>query len=259
MKASPFFSIITCTYNSAKYLQSNLDSVAQQSCRDFEHIFIDGQSEDETWSMIRAYQQKYPGQVLAKRCPAQGIAHAFNQGIQASRGRYLIHLNSDDSFFDDQVLHDVKNYLQKKPDLDWFYGQAQILEEDGQPLGIFPNRWIFKQAWGYLMKFFPFVPHQAVFIKRQVFEKYGNFDQSLHSKMDPDMWLRIRHLTKWEFMPRLICNYRLRADAESSAKKNQARGRADFRTVQHRYMNKFEQVIAEIINFFVHKYNKVIR
>jgi len=109
------------------------------------------------------------------------------------------------------------------------------------------------------MKFFPFVPHQTVFIKKSVFSKHGVFDESLKSKMDPEMWMRIRNLTKWKFYNRLICKYRLRPDAETSAKKNQQRGKADFKKVQKKYMNEFEYCLARILNKLISKFNSTLR
>lgn len=259
MKKKPFFSIITCTYNSEKYVQANIDSVKNQTFTDYKHVFIDGQSKDKTQSILRKYQKSSKQKVIVKTFPAQGIANAFNLGIKHSSGKYLIHMNSDDLFHDHQVLEDVHQFLVTQDEPDWIYGKASVIEENGKQVGIFPNRWILQQAWAYLLKFFPFVPHQAVFIKKTVFDKFGGFDESLRSKMDPDLWIRIKDKTKWKFFNRIICRYMIRPDAHSSSAKVKKQGQEDFKKVQKRYMNEFEYYLARILNKLISMFNSTLR
>jgi hypothetical protein len=109
------------------------------------------------------------------------------------------------------------------------------------------------------MKILTFVPHQAVFIKKDIFEKFGNFDESISSKMDPDMWKRINYKTKWGFYNRVICNYCVRKDAQSSGKKNEEENKKNLRIIQKRHLNKFEQFFVRIINIIQAKRNKAKR
>lgn len=74
----PFFTIITCTYNSAIFVENNIRSVKEQSYTDFEHIFIDGNSTDTTLDKIRKYQNKYPQKVMLYARAPKGISNAFN-------------------------------------------------------------------------------------------------------------------------------------------------------------------------------------
>jgi len=106
------------------------------------------------------------------------------------------------------------------------------------------------------MKILTFVPHQAVFIKKEVFDKFGNFDENISSKMDPDMWKRINYKTKWSFFNRIICNYCVREDAQSSGKKNLAENKNNLRIIQKRHLNKVELFFMQIINFVQSKRNK---
>jgi glycosyltransferase involved in cell wall biosynthesis len=258
MRNKPFFSIITCTYNSDKFIKENIKSVAKQSCKNYEHIFIDGNSIDNTRDFINAYKKNNDRVKLFKYTP-KGISNALNKGVGRARGKYLIHLNSDDSFFDKDVLKNVSKFLKNNDWPDWIYGKANIIEVDGTKIGIFPNRWFFQISWGYLMKFFPFVPHQAVFIKKSVFKKFGLFDETLKTKMDPDLWMRIKDKTRWIFFDRIICNYMIRPGAASSDLKNTKSGALDFERVQKRYMNVLELFFAKKINFYIDSFNKTRR
>lgn len=257
------FSIITCTYNSENWLAKNIESVNQQTYRNFEHIFIDGNSKDGTMKIISDYSARLPGQVKIFQSEPRGISNAMNEGIAKAEGDYLIHLHSDDSFIDSFVLEGVNTFLDNK-NLDWVYGKINVVEENGRSLGMFPTRKIFQQNFKskfgkYLLKFYNFIPHQAVFIKRDVFERCGHFDVNLSSAMDPDLWLRIRKKTTWKFFDRVVSNYCLRSDSESASIKNKKTNVQNYTKVQKKYLNIIERPMAKIINYFVERKNKNYR
>ncbi len=257
------FSIITCTYNSDKWILKNIKSVCEQSFKDYEHIFIDGFSKDNTLDIINDYRNNYPDKVRLFNLSPSGISGAMNEGIKKSSGDYLIHLHSDDSFFDNKVLEDVANFLDSAS-VDWIYGKINVVEESGLKVGVFPEKKIFQQNYkskigNYFLKFFNFIPHQAVFIKKTVFDKYGYFDNQLSSSMDPDMWLRIRTKTKWCFYDRIISNYCLRSSSVSASVNNKLSNKNNFELVQHRFMNSIEKKVAKFVNFLVQKRNKNYR
>jgi len=248
------FSIITCTRNSAKYLAENIASVKAQSFTDYEHVFIDGNSTDGTVEMIKKYQVEAPDKIKLFQFEPKGISAAMNRGIEKSSGEFLIHLHSDDSFFDNKVLADVDEFLRANPELDWIYGLANVIREDGLRILIYPNKPFLhfhnsQSFFGrYLMKILRFVPHQAVFIKKSVFDKFGNFDETLSTEMDPDLWFRLRNKTNWSFFKRIICNYRLSETAASSSLDNRRRNAENIRIVQKRYLNPAEYFLVVILN-----------
>jgi glycosyltransferase involved in cell wall biosynthesis len=256
------FSIITCTYNSEKLLPKIIASVKQQAFADFEHIFVDGFSTDGTIEMIKNYQAEYPDKVKFFQAKPQGISNAMNESIRHSSGEYIIHLHSDDSFFDNQVLADVNKFLTGQ-NYDWIYGKINVIEEDGRTVGVFPKRKIWQLGGSFggkqLLKYFNYIPHQAVFIRRAVFDKFGYFDETISSAMDPDLWLRIKDKTQWKFFDRVISNYCLRAGAQSSSLKNIQKNCANQRLVQRRHLNWLDILISRFVNFLATRRNQNLR
>jgi len=257
------FSIITCTYNSKKFLKKNILSVEQQIFRDFEHIFIDGNSTDETGRIIKEYQIKFPKQVKVFEQVPRGISKAMNEGINRSSGEYLIHLHADDSFFDNEVLREVDKFLSNN-NWDWVYGKINVVEETGIPTGTWPNKTIFhhgsQSSLGkYILKFYNYIPHQAVFIKKNIFEQYGYFNEQLTSAMDPEMWLRIRNKTYWAYIDRVVSNYTLHIASQSSSLKNKQATRDNYEKVQKNYLNIAERPLAYMVNYLVNRKNRNFR
>jgi glycosyltransferase involved in cell wall biosynthesis len=251
------FSIITCTYNSEIFLGKNTESVLSQSFLDFEHIFIDGFSIDKTVEIIKGYQQRYPGKVKLFQLSPQGISNAMNEGIRRSSGEYLIHLHSDDSFYDSEVLKDVNDFLSTN-NFDWIYGKINVIENDGQSVGVFPLRKVFQGKSSqiikkYIYKFYNYIPHQSVFIKRKVFDDFGGFDEKLSSAMDPDLWFRIINKTNWSFYDRVISNFCLRSGSQSANLKNKEKNMDNLQIVRKRYLSKIENILANVFDYLVGK------
>lgn len=251
------FSIITCTYNSAEYLEKNIKSVKNQNFNNYEHIFIDGFSNDGTIDILKEYQEEYSQKVKIFQFKPEGISNAMNKGIKNSSGEYLIHLHSDDSLFDNNALKDASEFLDANNHPDWIYGKINVLENN-KIKGIFP----LKKVWfknkkdlfkSYLLKYYNYIPHQAVFIKKEIFNKFGVFDEKLKFGMDQDLWLRIRNKTNWFFFDRVISNFSLRPDAQSSGFKNKKENEENTLIVKKRYLNRIEIIFSNLFYFLLLK------
>jgi glycosyltransferase involved in cell wall biosynthesis len=225
MTSKPAFSIVTCTWNSAATLPDTLASVQRQTCRDVEHIFVDGGSTDGTLDLIAAY----PGRKRVLRDVSGGISRAMNRGIEAATGEYLAHLHGDDYYAGDDVLALVSERFASAR-ADWVFGSVQVLR-DGRlvpPHPLLPfsyTSFAAGRAW---------VAHPAVFIRRSVLGRVGMFDEQLKYAMDVDLWLRLGQVARPATVDRVLAVFRDHAGSVSSANRIKAR-QEEFR-VRRRYM-----------------------
>ena len=113
-------SIITVTKNSEKFLKENIKSVLKQNYKNYEHIFVDGNSTDNTIKIIRSYKKKVK---LIQNKNDKGLYDAMNVGIKYAKGDIIGILNSDDYFYDN-ALEIVKTYFEKKPEIDFLFGSV---------------------------------------------------------------------------------------------------------------------------------------
>lgn len=251
------FSIIVCTFNSEKYLEECLLSIVNQKFKDFEVIVVDSYSKDKTEKILKKYQKKL-GLKIYKQ-DRVGISAAMNEGIRRASGDYVIHLHSDDSFYDNNVLNDVFGFLKINPDLELVYCKIATIEANGNKIGTFPEHKIFQIGFKKLLRFFNYIPHQSVFIKKDVFKKYGNFDESLSSGMDYDLWLRLADKIPFLFFNRIIANFRIHSQAESSGLKRKEKNRENKRLVKQRYLGKFEFWLSKNLEMIVNLVNRMYR
>jgi len=222
-------------------------------------IFVDSGSTDNTKSILNTYKKKFNNRVRIITFLKKGVSAAFNKGIERTRGEYIIFLNSDDFFYDEKVLQNTYRFLIKHNNFDWIYGKIRVIEEDGKDIGTFPTKKIFQISSNFILKFVNFIPHQAVFMKKEVFEKYGSFDTSLKVNMDTDLWLRIGSKTNWEFFNRIISNYMLRNDSLTSSVNNKKIAFTTLEKVKRRYLNCFEFFFAKIGDWLILRFNKNYR
>ncbi len=106
-----FLSIITINRNNAEGLKKTLESVASQTCRDFEHIIIDGASTDCSVDVIKDYVASPAGKNVSYWVsePDSGVYSAMNKGIKKASGDYCQILNSGDWLFDVDTVQNEKN------------------------------------------------------------------------------------------------------------------------------------------------------
>lgn len=246
-KKEPFFTIITCTYNSERFIRNNLSSVKRQVYKNFEQVFVDGNSTDKTIIYLRKYKNTSDFPVRIIQAEPKGISYSFNVGIENSKGKYLYFLNSDDELYDRLVLKDVSDNLEDAHNLDWLYAKIMVKDEKGLILGTFPNYKILQLASPLILKFVNFIPHQATFVKKDVFEKYGKFDENLKSSMDTDLWLRIANRTNWVFYDRIIANYLVRKGAQTSDLTYRSENIEYFYKVKKRHLKSIEYQIFKFI------------
>ena len=174
-------SIITCTWNSIKFIDQSINSVLKQNFKNIEYIFVDGGSADGTLERIASI----PCDVKVLHDVRGGIARAMNAGIQAATGDIIAHLHSDDYYLADDVLSRVAVHFEQS-DHAWLFGRI-MFDDEGRltPETFVSPRYSYRRI---LMR--NFIPHPATFIRREVFETCGMFSESLRYAMDYEFWLR---------------------------------------------------------------------
>lgn len=173
-------SIITINLNNAKGLQKTVQSVISQTYRDYEFIVIDGASKDESVSVIEKYSDNISHWVSE---PDNGVFEAMNKGIKLAKGEYCLFLNSDDVFASNSVLEKIfKGKEQTAP----FISGNQI-NDFGTHTSIVKNK-------GRSLTLYDFylgtIKHQATFIRRNLFDEYGLYDENLKIVSDWKFFLQ---------------------------------------------------------------------
>ena len=166
-------SIITVNYNDAIGLEKTIKSVQSQTYRDFEHIIIDGNSNDGSKEIIKKHKNSFSYWVSKSD---SGIYNAMNKGINVAKGEYLLFLNSGDWLYDNEVLG---KFVKFNPIEDIVYGDSQFINPNG-------NSYLKKMPDNLhgMMIFHRTLNHQSSFYKNSLFEGDNGYDESYEMLAD---------------------------------------------------------------------------
>lgn len=175
---SPLISVITVCRNAQSVISRCFNSLQQQSFRDWEHIVIDGDSTDQTASIIRRSEAAL---AYWSSEPDTGIANAMNKGLRHAHGQWILFLNADDYLEDPEALSRIAPHLDQTADICAF---DIWMEKDG-------NRWRrAPRGFSWRLAFKTTVFHQASLCRRSLFESLGAFDEQFRIAMDYDFFYR---------------------------------------------------------------------
>lgn len=197
----PLFSIIIPTYNSEKTLINCLESVLIQEFTNYEILIIDGLSIDNTLNIIEKYIFKYP---LIKFTSEQdnGIYDAMNKGIDLAKGIWLYFLGSDDILFNKDVLSIIAKSTDST-DESIIYGNVIIKGENQWNL----NEKVFGGEYD-LEKILRFtICHQAIFYKKNVFNRFGKYHLKYIVNADYEFNLRCFSSIKFKYINSVIAYF----------------------------------------------------
>jgi glycosyltransferase involved in cell wall biosynthesis len=171
------FSVITINYNNNKGLRDTMKSVFCQTFSDFEYIVVDGGSNDGSIDVIREFEEinsdhnsKLYREFQWISETDSGIYNAMNKGILRSRGEYCFFLNSGDYFISQNVLNNVMQ-VQAREDI--VFGNMLVCQS-----GKVVEKSTGKPKLTFMDLYLSIIKHQASFIKRSLFDKFGLYNES---------------------------------------------------------------------------------
>lgn len=190
-------SLITPSYNSAATIAHTIESIIAQNYADLEYLIIDGGSKDDTAQIVASYQDRIKINFISE--PDQGIYDAMNKGIKMASGEVIGILNSDDIFYDGNVLSSVANAFADEK-IDVVYGDIKYFSDDinktkrywktGEyQAGKLNNGWI--------------IPHPALFVRKSVYERCGLYNIDFKIAGDYEFIFRLLkiHKIKTKYIP----------------------------------------------------------
>lgn len=207
-ETQPLVSIVTPSYNQAKYLRATIESVFGQTYPNIEYIVVDGGSTDGSAEIIREYAGRLAYWVSE---PDEGQTHAINKGFAKATGQYLAWLNSDDTYQPEAVAEAIA-FLQAHPDVGLVYGDANYIDAEGRPYGRFPAA---QTSYQQLRRGYVHIPQQSSFWRAELWRQVGPLDPKMYFAMDYDLWLRLAKVSKIQYTPKVWANFRIHEDAKT--------------------------------------------
>jgi glycosyltransferase involved in cell wall biosynthesis len=171
-------SVIIPTYNRANLVQRAIKSVLNQTYKNIEIIVVDDGSEDNTEEVVRAFNDERIKYIRNKE--NKGVAASRNIGLKFSKGEYITFLDSDDEFLPEKIEKQLK-FLKQRGELDFVVCESCKKNENDEIKT--------RRKMHSLLQ---------VLIKKDAFEKIGNFDENFYFADDTDILVRMEHFLKYD-------------------------------------------------------------
>ncbi len=207
-------SVITVVRNNERTIEHCLQSVANQSHPNVEHIVLDGQSTDATFKLIQDFAKHHPN-VKAFSQADEGMYDALNKGIGMASHEVIAFLHSDDVYAHDDVLKEACLNIQ---DVDAVYSDLVYVKADDVHQVV--RYWRSKAFKPGLFTYGWCPPHPTLMIKRAKYEQLGGFDISLPIGNDVELMMRFfeKHHLNARYCPKVWVKMRMGGISNRSIK-----------------------------------------
>jgi glycosyltransferase involved in cell wall biosynthesis len=201
-------SVVTPTFNSARYLGATLESVAAIATT-HEHVVIDGGSTDGTVELLRAWEPRGVSWVSE---PDRGQTHAVNKGLGRATGEILAWINGDDEVVPEGI-DAAAAHLDAHPGCQAVYGGLDFTDADGTLQRAYrPAPWSFRR---YLF-LGDYVPTPTIVFRRARAEAVGSLDEHWTDAADYDFYLRLLHGVRVDCLDHALVRFRYHADSKTA-------------------------------------------
>ena len=214
--ASPLFSVVIPTYNSAPYIERALHSVFSQEEKNFELLVSDDGSTDATIKIAEhflAHLKSANAKIIKNHHKGPGAAR--NRGVLGSSGEWIAFLDSDDQWRPNKLAA-VKNFISKYPKVDLWCHNEMTAKNGIEIPSAYQNS--FDATVEPFLSLYRknALSTSAVTVRRSFLMETNLFDETLPSAQDYDLWLRLSQRGKIEFIPEVLGQYLVRNHSISS-------------------------------------------
>jgi hypothetical protein len=227
MSRFPLISMVTCSYQQARYLDSAIRSVIEQDYPHLEYIVMDGGSTDGSAAIIERYDHALAYWVSERDA---GQTDALVKGFARATGEIHGWLCSDDLLLPG-ALDTVAEFFRQHPKVQAAYGDAIWIDGEGRYLrpkkemGF--NRFVFLHDHNY-------IPQPSMFWRRSLYETVGGLDPDFNLAMDADLWHRFSRVAPIARIPRYLSCMRFYPEQKTRDVNLRSAGRGEIRTIRSR-------------------------
>ncbi len=189
----PKVTVLMPVYNGQKYLRPAIESILNQTYKDFEFLIINDGSKDNSLDIIKRYADKDSRIRLITR-PNKGLVATLNEGLAKARGEYIARMDCDDISLKKRLKTEV-DYLDSHPDVGLVGSNYSIIDGRGKVL-VSTNVFTHPDDLKLCLVTCNQYGHGSVMIKRSVLKQVGNYDKSVGHLEDYDLWIRISRVTR---------------------------------------------------------------
>ncbi|NET30793.1 MAG: glycosyltransferase [Cyanothece sp. SIO1E1] len=211
-------SILMSVYNGSRYLAESIDSILRQTFSDFEFIIIDDCSTDDSWTILSAYAEVDSRIVLYRNDQNLGLTKSLNKGLRAAKGIYIARQDHDDVSLPHRLSEQVE-FLEHNPQAVFVSSNIEIIDANGQPLGIIDRACTPTLVKWYLLFYNHIAGHSQVMFRKNPALNLGGYNENYQYVQDYEFWCRLSAVGQFYILPKTHVQQRFHDGSISASKK----------------------------------------
>jgi glycosyltransferase involved in cell wall biosynthesis len=216
--AAPIASVVMSVFNGERFLREAVESILQQSLRDFEFIIVDDGSTDQSVAILDSYQTDDP-RVKVYRREHSGLIESLNQGCSLAQSKYIARMDADDIASNDRLRAQIA-FLDVHPEIGVVGGAVEWIDASGNSLGTHRYPAEDQQIKAALLEGSA-LWHPTVVIRREAFVLAGGYRSVAVDAEDYDLWVRIADHFQLANLEAVVLKYRIHPSQVSIRKTEQ--------------------------------------
>jgi hypothetical protein len=204
----PTVSVVMSVLNGERYLSEAVESILNQTFRDFEFIIINDGSTDRTATILESFRMSDP-RVRVYHQENRGVGESLNRGCGLAQGKYIARMDADDIAIRDRLMRQVE-FMECHAEIDVVGGAVEFIDAMGKSLATTRYPETVHEIKATLSRFSCKSPivHPTVLLRREVFVSLGGYRPAFSAE-DYDLWLRIAERGQLANLGEVVLKYRI--------------------------------------------------
>lgn len=207
MNTEPKASIIMSVYNDADFLSESIESILNQTYKNFEFLIVDDKSTDSSFSILKHYEQLDPRIKVYSHNENKGLPYSLNELISYSHGDLIVRMDSDDIALNNRLEREIQQFKNDE-NVDMVFSDTLLITRDGKNLC---KSWRPKSIKTICnsLGFNNYIPHPTVVLKKSIFVE-NKYNEKCLRGQDTELWRRlIKKKINIRYLPEILLKYRL--------------------------------------------------
>ncbi len=210
---SPLISVVMPAHNASKHIPIAIESILNQTFKDFEFLIVNDNSSDKTASIVKKYARKDSRIRLLNNSKRLDIAGSLNKGIENAKSNIIARMDADDISYPNRFELQYK-LIQRSRKIAAVGSNIILIDSSENVIGLRNYPQSSEKLKKCLFKYSPFA-HPVVMFRKDIFEKVGKYNPKYSPTEDLDLWFRLGKENEFRSIPRPLLKYRLSEKSSS--------------------------------------------
>lgn len=204
----PNVSVIMSVHNNEQFLKAAVESILNQTYKDFEFIITNDCSTDSSLEILRDLSKKDKRIILIENNENLGLTASLNNMINLSKGKFIARMDGDDIAFPYRIEKQL-NVFENNTDIGIVFTDEELIDKDGNKVC---DSWKPKQVHK-ILEILPYhceITHPSVMIKKSILMKHGLYNTAYRTGQDKELWLRLlENKVNFYYLKEKLLSYRI--------------------------------------------------